>query len=291
MRMYLVMGATGQTGAATVSALLAKGKPVRALVRSEAKAADLRARGVGVALGDLSEPTSVVRALAGVKAAYCLLPPDPTTTDLTGRNRTLADNLASALRDSQVEHVVLLSSIAAHLPGGTGPIATLHHAEAALKATGKTVTCLRAAYFMENTAGLLGLMKAQGIVPCFFHPARKIPMIATQDIGACAADLLMGTPLRGGEIVDLDGPGPVSYEDVAAAYGRALGKAVSAVPVPPEGIVPALMQAGFSANVAGHYAEMAGAADRGVLAFSGGTRHVRGRTSIDDVARTVVARA
>jgi uncharacterized protein YbjT (DUF2867 family) len=56
----LVTGATGFTGAAAVDTALKLGLQVRALVRTDdARAAALRARGVEVAVGDLSNIDSV----------------------------------------------------------------------------------------------------------------------------------------------------------------------------------------------------------------------------------------
>lgn len=53
--MILVTGATGKTGGHTVRNLLARGAPVRALVRNAEKAAPLAERGVELAVGDAGD--------------------------------------------------------------------------------------------------------------------------------------------------------------------------------------------------------------------------------------------
>jgi uncharacterized protein YbjT (DUF2867 family) len=69
---YLVVGATGLQGGATVDALLASGRAVRAMTRnpSSPSSQTLAARGVSVAAGDLDEAASLTRALDGVAGAY-----------------------------------------------------------------------------------------------------------------------------------------------------------------------------------------------------------------------------
>jgi nucleoside-diphosphate-sugar epimerase len=68
----LVVGATGHVGRQTVAALLARGMPVRALVRpgSDAGAAALEAAGAVVFRGDLMQPATLEAACG----AACEMP-------------------------------------------------------------------------------------------------------------------------------------------------------------------------------------------------------------------------
>jgi nucleoside-diphosphate-sugar epimerase len=58
----LVVGATGHVGRQTVAALLARGMPVRALVRLGSDAAALEAAGAVVVRGDLMQPATLEAA-------------------------------------------------------------------------------------------------------------------------------------------------------------------------------------------------------------------------------------
>jgi nucleoside-diphosphate-sugar epimerase len=66
----LVTGATGFTGSHLARALATRGHEVRALVRDPARAGDLDASGVELAIGDLRDPAPVAAAVAGVEVVY-----------------------------------------------------------------------------------------------------------------------------------------------------------------------------------------------------------------------------
>ena len=191
------------------------------------------------------------------------------------------DSIAAALGKSPVPHVVVLSSIGAQHPDGTGPIVTVNYAERALtKLSGIRFTFVRAAYFMENLGGLLGAVQHAGVLPSLTSPTTAFPMVATRDIGEVAAQALKSPPAET-QIIELAGPQDYSFTDAAAAFAQALGKPVSAVPVPPAGIVPALTQAGVGEEMAGLMREMAVGMDAGRVAFAGGAvRAVRGKVPL-----------
>jgi nucleoside-diphosphate-sugar epimerase len=68
----LITGATGFLGGSLLSRLLAEGVPVRALVRSPAKARELAVQGVETIVGDVSDPGAVKRAVDNVAVVYHL---------------------------------------------------------------------------------------------------------------------------------------------------------------------------------------------------------------------------
>jgi uncharacterized protein YbjT (DUF2867 family) len=66
----LVTGATGFTGGHLARRLAADGDFVRALVRDPARAADLASAGIELVTGDLRDPASLDRAVAGVDVVF-----------------------------------------------------------------------------------------------------------------------------------------------------------------------------------------------------------------------------
>ena len=74
----LVTGATGKTGRAVVTQLLAKGYPVRATVRVQDARSDLlQRRGAEVVVADIFDPGQLMDALRGVQRAYYCPPYHP----------------------------------------------------------------------------------------------------------------------------------------------------------------------------------------------------------------------
>lgn len=290
--MYVIAGVTGNTGKVAAQALLDRGEKVRVVVRDATKGEPWRAKGAEVAVADVGDAASLAAALEGAEGAYLLLPPNFASTDNVRDNAARTRAIGEALAKSGVPHVVFLSSVGAQHPDGTGPIKTLHHAEVELpKAAPRTrFTFLRAAYFVENVASVLGAAKADGVLPSMFDPAMKIPMIAAADIGRIAADALVeGPPERSTAILELAGPREVSFDDLAAELSALLGKTVSTVRVPNEAVKGALMQAGLGEDLASLYQEMAGGIDAGRVAFQGeGTRLVRGTVEAREVLRALL---
>jgi uncharacterized protein YbjT (DUF2867 family) len=286
--MFVVAGVTGHTGAVVAEALLARSMPVRVLVRDARKGEPWRQRGAAVAVAALEDTAALKQAFAGATAAYLLLPPRLKSATPLEDNRRVAHSLADAVAAAKLGHVVLLSSIGAQLQDGTGPIQSLHDAEWQLAATGCALTIVRAAYFMENWSPVLGAT-ADGLLPTFLPPSLRIPMVASRDIGLCAADALVEGG-KGRRVVELSGPREYSADDVAGALAEILGRPVSTQRAPLDAVVPTFTAMGVAPAVAALYREMFAGIGNGRVAWAGGTaRVVRGATAIGEVLRALLA--
>ena len=113
----LVTGATGFVGRAVAEALAESGARVRLLVRPAGNRRNLRGLRAELAEGDLCDPASLARAVAGcrrvfhVAADYRLWVPDPAAMLRTNLEGTLS--LMQAARTAGVERIVYTSSVAA----------------------------------------------------------------------------------------------------------------------------------------------------------------------------------
>ncbi len=113
----LVTGGTGFVGAAVVRAALAEGARVRALVRRASDRRNLDGLDVTLVEGDLRDPASLARAVAGcryvlhVAADYRIWVPDPTAMMAANVDGTCA--LIRAAQAEGVERIVYCSSVAA----------------------------------------------------------------------------------------------------------------------------------------------------------------------------------
>lgn len=289
--MFVIAGVSGNTGSIVANALLEHGKKVRVIVRDAKKGEPWKARGAEVAIATVDDEAALTKAFEGATGAYLLSPPDMGATDFIAQRRASFETLARAVEKSKLPHVVLLSSVGAQHEAGTGPVRTLHFAEQRLAKTPAKTTFVRAAYFLENWASVLGAA-AQGTLPTFLPPELVVPMVATKDIGLVAAKALLEPPSGKSEIIELAGPRDYSSRDIAAVLGKILGKSVEAAVAPLEAVVPTFTSFGISAHMAGLFQEMYDGIAKGVVAFEGkGARLVRGQVDAETALRGLGAGA
>jgi uncharacterized protein YbjT (DUF2867 family) len=288
LAMYVIAGVSGHTGSVVASTLLADKQPVRVIVRDAANGAAWQARGAEVAIASLDDEAALGRALAGAKGAYLLIPPSSwNATDIPAPRAKLAAAVLGAVRAARPGHVVLLSSVGAELASGTGPIQYIHPIEEGLREAGVPSTFLRAAYFMDNWAGVVKGAIDGGALYYGLRADLRFEQVATQDIGKTAARLLVEGAPAGTRVVQLAGPVDATLQDVADAISRVSGKPVKAVSVPPAATIDALVGMGASREIAAMYAEMMEAINDGRIAWHGKDL-VRGSTTLDQKLRELV---
>ncbi len=265
--MYVVTGATGNTGSVVAHTLLEKGQKVRAIARSADRLQPLAAKGADPFVADLSDTAALQKAFSGAKAAYVMLPPDVRNQDVLAYQHRLTEALAAALQNARVEYVVSLSSIGADKPDKTGPVVGLHYLEQRLnRIPGLNVLHLRAGYFMENTLAQAGIIRAHGVMSGPVRSDLKLPMIATRDIGAFAAEALLRLDFLGRETRELLGQRDITYADAAILVGKAIGRPdLSYIQAPDEQIREALTQMGLSLNMANLLLEMSASLNSGYM--------------------------
>ena len=284
--MFVITGATGNTGSKTAEALLRAGKAVRAVVRDAAKAERLKSLGAEVFAADLGDAAALRSAVRGAQGVYLMSPPDLGAKDFVGERQKLTQSWVDALSAENVPHVVLLSSIGAQLSSGSGPIVSVRNLELQLRASGLPSTFVRAAYFVENWGAVVHPVKSDGVLPSFIAADRRIPQVCTADIGQAAAQALLDGA-RGVRVIELAGPSEVSPNDVAETFSRLLGKPVRVVEAPLDAVVPTFTSFGASENIAGLYRELYATIAEGKLVPEPGERQ-RGTTSLETTLRALV---
>lgn len=286
MRLFTVLGATGQAGGATARHVIGNGHALRVMLREPSRKEGWTSLGAEVVEGSVEDLASLIAALDGAEAAFLLNPPAYADPDPFAVARRRADNFAQAIESSSVQRVVLLSSISAHLPSGNGMIHTNHLFEQRLKTLSKPITFLRPGYFLENWAAVRDVALAQNVLPAMLLPLdRALPMVAAEDIGALAARLL-AEAWQGVRIVELAGQTNLSPEGVAAGLSRALGRAVGAIAVPQSDWPAIFASAGMSPASTAAMVEMFHGFNNGTVRFQGAEPR-RGTRRHDDMLRTI----
>jgi uncharacterized protein YbjT (DUF2867 family) len=253
-----IMGATGHTGGKTARRLLAAGARVRAIGRNPDKLAALASAGAEALAGDSRDPAFLAQAFRGADAAYTLLATDRRAPDYAARQDEEGEAIAAALRASGVHRVVALSSLGADVPEGTGVIAGLHRQEQRLrKIAGIDLLLLRPVSFFENFHDSLGTIKEAGMLADTVAPDLAVPMIATDDIAAVAAQALLASDWTGVVVRELLGQRDISHREVARLIGEAIGQpALPYVQLREADMGAALVGAGLSPSFVALYLEM-----------------------------------
>ena len=265
--MYVVLGASGNTGHVVAKTLLARGQKVRAVGRNATHLQPLAAQGAEIFIADVTDASALTKAFQQVESAYVMIPPNPTSNDALSYAERVSDAIVSAAQKSGVRNIVALSSLGADKSTGTGPVVGLHNLEQKLnQINSANVLHLRPGYFMENTLGQAGAIRMMGSAIGPVRPDLKLQFIATRDIGAAAADALLRLTFRGKSTQELQGQRDLDYNEATAIIGKAIGKPnLGYVHAPDDQIRPAMVQMGMSDNFVGLILEMAAALNSGYM--------------------------
>lgn len=263
--MYVIVGATGNTGSVVAEKLLGQGEKVRAVGRNKEKSAALQAKGAEIASGEVTDAEFLTKAFEGARAVYFMVPPNPTSEDYRGFQRTVVEAGASALEKAKVRYVVALSSFGADQESGCGPVSGLHEMETRLaKIPGLNVLFLRAGYFMENLLGQVGAIQNFGVMASPVRPDLEVPAIATEDIGNAAAEHLLKLDFSGHQSKELQGQRDITYVEMASVIGKAIGKPdLQYMQMPGNEFVGAIQGMGLTRNFGELIVEMSDALNDG----------------------------
>lgn len=212
---HLVIGATGNIGSRVAQRLIESGTRPSVFVRSAKKAKALFSDRADIHVGDLENSGHALdRALAGIDAVF-LVTDGP---DLETRDRAVS----FAARQAGVYHIVKLSTLDVRTGIGTGP----WHArgEDAVRESGLAFTFIHAAGFMSNALSWSESIRRAGVLRSSTGEG-KIAFIHPDDIAAAAVAALTTRDYDGQSLV-ITGREALSYGEMAAAIGQAIGKAI-----------------------------------------------------------------
>jgi uncharacterized protein YbjT (DUF2867 family) len=281
---------TGKIGGNLANILLDRGAAVTLIARNPAKVNALASRGARVLAGEHDNLDVLENAVQGADALFWVTPPNQSSHDPLGVARHFADEAAKVIQKHPDLNVVQLSSIGAHLPDGTGPIAGLHATEERFRAVGKNITALRPNFFMENVLNSLPTILHDGTIYSSSSGDVTAPQIATRDIAEIAAEYLL-SPRSGHHVIDLVGPEDITFDRSAEILSRTINKPVRIVTIPGEALKQGLKQAGISPEMAELYIEMEEALSAGLAHQFHGDEKRTGKTTYNQFAVEVFAPA
>lgn len=229
----LITGATGFIGRRLAQRLVEDGFSVRCLVRQTASAVP---DGADIVRGDLLEPATLDKAMAGVDIAYYLVHSmSGGRSGFERRDRDAARNFVAAASRAQVRRVIYLGGL-----GETGDDLSEHLKSrlevADILRTGTfATTVLRAAVIIGAGGASFEMVRALvERLPLMITPrwvSTRCQPIAVTDVisylAACPTD-----ERTSGRIFDIGGPEVLTYREMMERLARIEGKKLYIIPVP-----------------------------------------------------------
>jgi uncharacterized protein YbjT (DUF2867 family) len=246
---------TGNIGKHALQQLLQAGADVSVIVRQPEKLSESIRRRVKVHQGSLTDVDLVTKAFRGAKAALWVTPPSLTHPDVAAYHSELGAVAATAIKESKIPYVVNVSSAGAHLENA-GPISGLAAVERQMNAVAENIVHLRPGFFMENFLQQIEPIKNDGAIYETLPGDLPYPIIATQDIGAVAARLLLETNWSDHQTRGLHGPADLTFSDATKILSDAIGKPVNYVQITPDQAYQAFLGMGASPGFAKGLVEM-----------------------------------
>jgi NAD(P)H dehydrogenase (quinone) len=224
----LVIGATGRTGSAVVTQLLAKGWPVRAAIRvRDARSDLLQRRGAEVVVADIFDPGQLADAMRGVQRAYYCPPYHPFVIQS-------AIAFADAARETDLEQIVGLSQ---WLAGPNHPaLMTRQHwlidrMFAALPGIAHTVVA--PGFFADSPyLEMMPFAAHLGVLPLPFAGESRNAPPSVDDIARVAVAALLDPARHAGKSYRPTGPKLLTVTEMATIIGHVVGHNVRHVKSP-----------------------------------------------------------
>ncbi|SET34881.1 SDR family oxidoreductase [Hymenobacter actinosclerus] len=242
--MILITGATGHLGTAVLHTLLQKtpASQLAALVRDEAKATDLQARGVHIRVGTYADPAALDRAMQGIEKVLLI--------SGGGDDEALQEhfNVIDAARRAGVRCLAYTSRALQNPATLVNQLMQRHfQTEEYIRASGLAYVLFRNALYMDT----LPLFTGPQVLETGIHlPAGqgRVAYALRREMGEAIANVLL-TDGCANRTYHFTGSAAYSFHDVAAALTAASGRPVAYTPAGQASFAAGMQQRGVPAVV------------------------------------------
>jgi uncharacterized protein YbjT (DUF2867 family) len=248
--LFLITGATGRTGSATVRLMLERGRRVRAMAhREDERSRALAAAGADIVVADFHDIDALTVALRGVTGAYFCHPLLPGLLESTSL-------FAQAAEEAGVHSIVNMSQISARRDASSNAARQHWLAERLLDRADLLVTHLRPTFFAEWLKIWWQVRDGEGLLRLPFGEGRHAP-IAVSDQARVIAALLTEPDAHDRAVHSLHGPTEHDHDGIARAMAGTLGFPVSYEPISIEEFVSAMRGHGLPEHLVQHLSHVA----------------------------------
>jgi NAD(P)H dehydrogenase (quinone) len=229
-----VPGRVGGVGSAIVEILRRRGLPVRALVLREDERTDaLRANGVDVVVGDLTEARDVAGAVSGCRRMYFGMSVSASYLEATVTTATVARERADLEVLVNISQMTVSQMSLTHMTDS--PQQRQHWlCEQVLNWSGLPVVHVRPTVFLQHpffSEWAAESIARDSTIRLPFGTGRTSPIDA-RDVAEAIAAILVGPTPHIGKVYELTGPRSQNMHGVAAEYSEALDRPIGYVDIP-----------------------------------------------------------
>jgi uncharacterized protein YbjT (DUF2867 family) len=262
----LITTPTSTIGRQLVADLLDRDVALRVVTRDPARLdPDVRDR-VEVVAGSHGDAAVIDRAAAGAQAAFWLTPVEPAAPTLDATFADFARPAAEAFARHGVARVVGISALGRGTPlaAHAGMVTASLAMDDVFASSGVPYRAVVNPSFMDNLLNHVGPIREQGAFFLMLDPDRSAPTVATRDIAATAARLLLDDTWTGAGEVACLGPADLSPTEMAEVMSDVLGRQVRYRAIPAAAFKERMMGFGMTDAMAQGLVDMFEAKNQGL---------------------------
>jgi uncharacterized protein YbjT (DUF2867 family) len=263
-RMIVVTTPTGNVGSQLLAELLkAETQALRVIVRDPSRLEDTVRDRVEVIVGSHNDPAVLDRALDGARGLFWLIPPSMRASSAEEYYLSFTRPAVKAIRRHHVGHVVGVSSAGWNWPHPAGLLSAAQAMDAEIENCGAAYRSLGMGFYMENLLRPLPQMTSEGVLSLPLNPERPLATIATQDIAAIAAGLLLDRTWGGTDRIPVFGDN-LTPNEMSAIISDVLGLQVTFEQADLEQATASMIKRGVPEGMARDFTAMYWAQQNGI---------------------------
>jgi uncharacterized protein YbjT (DUF2867 family) len=263
--MIVIATPTGQIGRQVLDRVLASGEAARVIARDPSRLPARVIDRVEVVQGSHGDAGVIAKALAGADRMFWLVPPPPSGYPHSAERYYLdfTRPACEAIR-SLGTGVVGVSTLGHGYRGKAGLLSAALAMDELIEATGAAHRALALPFFMENLLRQAQAIREQGTFSMANAADLPLPTVASRDVAAAAASLLLDSSWSGQASVPVVGPDNLTPDGMAEVISETLGRTVRYHQVPVADRQAMMLQRGASEAMAQDFADMVEAQNNGI---------------------------
>ncbi|MGW4641345.1 NmrA family NAD(P)-binding protein [Sphaerisporangium sp. NPDC004334] len=262
--MIVITTPTGQIGREVLQRVLDGPEPIRVVARDPSRLSPQVRERVEIVHGSADDAGVVDKALTGADTVFWVLPPNPRAESLPAHVLDFVRPLCDAIGRQDVKRVIGVSSLGRGTARKAGQISAIFAMDHLVESMGVSYRSLCPPGFMENMLRQVTPIRDQGVFSLAISGDRRVPICATRDIAAVAADLLLDGSWTGQESVPIHGPEDLSHNDMAQIMSEVLRRPIRYQQVTGVEYKATLIRHGATEACAQGIVDMSAAVDQGL---------------------------